>query len=154
MAFKVKSEKAKVKEQPILTAKDTAKRKLINKFSYNIEPSDRNPSPAMQDFKANHYKITIKNRETGAKATFNYSEGLGITHNSETRDNEIFLGLVSSLTSDLPYSDYGSFEGLGYEGEMQKKVYNAIVKQNEKSEKIGLKDFYEGLSEDEQEVFQ
>jgi hypothetical protein len=154
MAFNVENKK-KVETgfgKPIWTTKDILKKKLLNKFSYNIEPTDRNPSPAMKDWNANHYKITVKNKETGARTTFYYSEGLGIKHPPETRDDDIFFGLVSSAFSDLPYSDYQVFEGLGYE-ENKDKIYNYIVKYNEKAEKIGLKSFLEDLSEEEKEEF-
>lgn len=138
---------------PVFTTKDLLLIKLKKRYSYTITPTDRNPSPAMEDFNANHYKVTIRNKETGERRTFVYSEGLGIKHDPINRDDEIFFGLVQSLNSDLPYSDREEFEGLGYDPDSKKsdRIYNAIVKNNEKTEELGLKDFFEDLSEEEKE---
>lgn len=122
-------------------------KKILKQFSYKVIEVDKNPY--MNDFKGYHYKITIKNKETHRQRFFYYSVGLGHT---ERDDLTIFKGLINCLYIDMPYIDIEELEGVYEDEEKINQVHKAVLKNYEKMEKIGLKDFFNNLNEIEQEI--
>ena len=124
------------------------KEKIKRYFDYKIITTKQNKN--MLDFEGYHFKVTIENKETKAKESFNYSVGLG--HNPNDKP-ALFFGLIGCIYSDKNYTDYDEFLGLGYNEDSKKdeKIYDNICKQYKQAEKIGLISFFDSLTEEEQD---
>jgi hypothetical protein len=103
-------------------------------------------NPHMSDFKgAQHFKVTLMNRDTRKQATFNFSRG------SANKDSVVY-GLISCLLSDREYEDLDRFDELGYEGKKAIEIHQAICDNNEKADNIGLLDYFDVLSDDSLQI--
>ncbi len=120
------------------------KQKILNKFGYSVKSIEDRKDGLMGDSQT-HFQIQIKNKESKKAKSFLYS--------ISTKEASLFLGLVNCIYSDRIYIDYDEFKGLGYDEDSKKddKIYKAICKNNQKAEVIGLNDFFDSLTDEEQQ---
>lgn len=134
--------------------KDKVKQLLFNEFKegweFKVDYAESNPNFDEQR-NMNHYKITIKNKETKKRRSFIFSQGTGV---KETDDDSVIFNLIGCFLSDLPYIDLEEFDGLGYGGQEAVKVYKAICEQHDKLNILGLVDWLENLTDEEKELLE
>lgn len=122
------------------------KSKIDKTFEFKVEPIDHRTDKLMAE-NMRHYRVTIKNKVSKKRASFQYSEGYGIN----TPLAQKGYSLVSSIYADKDYTSMDDMDGLGYEPQEGQRILKAIDKQREKSDALGLTDFFNSLSEKEEE---
>jgi hypothetical protein len=120
------------------------KEKINDTFRFDIEAISERPDKLMQD-SHRHFKITVTNRTSKKKASFYFSIGIACGES----DEELSMGLISSIFLDRTYEDIEEFKGLGYDFDEGLRIFEAIQSQQLKSIKIGLEDFFNNLNEEE-----
>jgi len=115
-----------------------------NKIKMCCEMVDENPHMQDQDWKANHYKVTLKHQ--GRQFTMYYSMGLGLKGEPKIDDVLDCCAMDSAgIENARSFEDWANEYGYDPDSRKAEKTYNTCEKQANKLKNLLDYELYEQL---------